>query len=49
MLLAITALLILAWLVGVLVLNVAGTLIHVLILAAVMVYMLHLLRSGRST
>jgi hypothetical protein len=49
MLLAITALLILSWLVGVLVLQVANTLIHVLILAAVMIYMLHLLRSGQQT
>lgn len=46
MLLAITALLILSWLVSVLILGVANALIHVLILAAVLVYMLHLLRKG---
>jgi hypothetical protein len=47
MLLVITALLILAWLVSVLVLNVASALVHLLILLAVMVYILHLLRRGQ--
>lgn len=47
MLLAITALLILSWLVSVLVLNVTTALIHVLILMAVMTYILHLLRKGQ--
>lgn len=45
MLLAISALLIASWLVSVLVLQVGSSLIHVLILLAVVVYMLHLLRS----
>jgi hypothetical protein len=47
MLLVITALLILSWLVSVLVLNIASALVHVLIMAAVMVYILHLLRRGQ--
>ena len=46
MLLAIAALLILSWLVSVLVLHVANAMIHVLILLAVMVYMLHLVRNA---
>lgn len=49
MLLGITALLILSWLVSVLVLQVGSALIHLLILLAVMVYMLHLLKSGQRT
>lgn len=49
MLLAITALLIVAWLIGVLILQVGSALVHVLILLAVMVYMLHPLRSGHRT
>lgn len=47
MLLVITALLIALWLVSVLVLNVASTLVHVLILLAVVAYILHLLRKGQ--
>ena len=49
MLLAITALLILSWLVSVLVLHVANAMIHLLILFAVMVYMVHLLRNAYKT
>lgn len=48
-LLAITALLILSWLVSVLVLHVANAMIHLLILFAVMVYMVHLLRNAYKT
>ncbi|MGN6357904.1 MAG: DUF5670 family protein [Novosphingobium sp.] len=47
MLLAITALLILSWLVSVFVLNIASALVHILILLAVMAYILHLLRRGQ--
>lgn len=47
MLLAITALLIMLWLVSVLILNITGTLVHVLILVAVMSYMLHQLRKAQ--
>lgn len=47
MLLVIATLLILSWLVSVLILGVTDTLIHVLILAAVLVYMLHLLKKGK--
>lgn len=49
MLLAITALLMMAWLASVLILKIGGALIHLLILFAVMVYMLHLLRNGQRT
>lgn len=47
MLLVITALLILSWLVMVLVFNMASAMVHILILLAVMVYILHLLRRGQ--
>lgn len=48
MLLTIVAILIVLWLMGFLVFHVASALIHVLILVAVVVFILHLFRSSRA-
>lgn len=48
MLLTIAAILIVLWLMGFLVFHVASSLIHVLILLAVVVFVLHLFRGSRA-